>query len=250
MSQLLEYLTSGKYLLAVGFVLVALAQALRTGLGAWQPWFKTQLGGYVVGFGTTALVYFGTALQQGAAITWQLVSIALVMGFASGGKYQMVRDVVTKIRQGTTAAGAAKAALLSAAIVGAPLMPLALSSSCGPNVQPGISSLIKCAASEAVTAQSGTSVFQIGSYIWGLLRQGGSAIGHAIESAIGTYGPDIVACAIDSYPEDNLATPQDAGLKLTPNAPPPAPVALKHELLGKYFPGKTFDHGTSITAAH
>lgn len=102
-SQIIEYLTQGKYLLAVGVALVAIAQLVKLGLGSLFPWFKTsQLGGYIVGFGTSALIYFGTALEQGVAITWQLASISLVMAFAASGKYEMGKDVVrftrTKMR--------------------------------------------------------------------------------------------------------------------------------------------------------
>lgn len=124
-STLISYLTDGKYLLVVGMVLVLLAQLARTGLGAWIPWFKTQLGGYVVGFGTSAIVYFGTALQQGAAITFRLVSICLVMAFAASGKYHAVRDLATAVRKRPVVGGVVKVTLFALMMISISSAPIA-----------------------------------------------------------------------------------------------------------------------------
>jgi hypothetical protein len=95
MAQLWDYARSGRGRLTIGPIIVLLCFLLRTkrGLGRFA-WFKTTLGGWTLGFGTTALFYGGTAWAAGKPFTFNLFADAAVTAFAASGKWEALRDAM------------------------------------------------------------------------------------------------------------------------------------------------------------
>lgn len=97
--QVYTFIKNGEHLPAVGAALVLFVWGLR-----WAhtriPWFgigdffKTKLGGYVLGFGTAMLLYLGTALAADQPWTFGLLMQALGTGFAASGKWEGLMDVL------------------------------------------------------------------------------------------------------------------------------------------------------------
>lgn len=94
----LEYLLDGRYLPAIGLALIAIVAAARAALASHWSWFGTKLGGYVLGFGSAALLYVGEALRTGAGLSIGLVAAALAAGWAASGGWEMLRDVAIGLR--------------------------------------------------------------------------------------------------------------------------------------------------------
>lgn len=92
---LYDYLRSGKGTAAAGAALMLAVWAMRSGLGAKVSWFKTQAGGYVLGFGSAALLYVGTGLMAGAPLTLSMLVNAMGAGWAAAGAWEKLRDVLT-----------------------------------------------------------------------------------------------------------------------------------------------------------
>lgn len=106
MDNFLALLQTGKYLPAIGLVLIALVGAMRAGLGAHWPWFKTKPGGYALGFGSAAMLYLGTSLQAGNGITIAVLACALAAGWTASGGWESARDIVIALRKPTDTDGA------------------------------------------------------------------------------------------------------------------------------------------------
>lgn len=94
---LLGFLRDGRYLPAVGALLILFVFVLRSLLGDSIDWFKTKPGGYVLGFGTALATFLGTALFAGAPITLGLMGNAVAAGFAASGGWEAIRDLVTYV---------------------------------------------------------------------------------------------------------------------------------------------------------
>lgn len=95
MDELWDYARSGRGRLTIGPIIVMLCFLLRSsrGLGRYA-WFKTTLGGWTLGFGTTALFYGGTAWAAGKPFTFNLLADAVVTAFAASGKWEALRDAL------------------------------------------------------------------------------------------------------------------------------------------------------------
>lgn len=136
-----EFLSEGKYLPAVGIALVVIVSALRTGLGTLAPWFKTKPGGYLLGFGSAALLYFGAALEAGQYPSLAIAMSALAAGWIAAGAWEGFRDAVTALRTKPPTGGAVSLVLILA-------IGLGCSTSCvkdGPGSSPGpIATIIDC----------------------------------------------------------------------------------------------------------
>ena len=96
---LLGFLTTGKYLAAVGAGLVIVIGLLRNYVLAKVKFFQSQTGGYVLGWGVTTVIYVATALQAGQSITLSLLGTAAGAGLAASGALDHFRDVVNAMNK-------------------------------------------------------------------------------------------------------------------------------------------------------
>ncbi len=113
----LEYLLNGRYLPVIGIALITIVSLARTGLAMRWPWFKTKLGGYVLGFGSAAVLYIGEGLRSGAGVDLGLVTGALGMGWAASGGWEMIRDLIIAWRAPSSKAEVPKMTVVSLALV-------------------------------------------------------------------------------------------------------------------------------------
>lgn len=142
--------------------------------------------------------------------------------------------------------------LLIAAIgVGSASFAVSVTSTGCATVKPIVTDVIDCAKAEAVVVSDGYSVIQIFAKVVAAINGGADAVVAAIEKLITDYGENIIACAIDSYPEPAPAEPPSSGSGAGSGSSTPVLVASskftlqKHALLAKYFPGKKIQHGKS-----
>jgi hypothetical protein len=99
-------------------------------------------------------------------------------------------------------------------------------------VQPVVTDVIDCAEAESSLVAQGYSVLEVFADVVAVIESGPSGAVAAVEALIEKYGSEIVACAIDNYPESGSGSGSDV-------APT---VVLKHQLLEQYFSGKTVVH--------
>ena len=143
-----------------------------------------------------------------------------------------------------TQSGFAKIGVVALIAVISASFALATVNSCAV-VKPIATDVISCTEAEAVAVSDGYSIVQVVMAVIGAFASGPANAAAAIEKLILTYGPDIVACAIDSYPEPAPATPSmsDAGAVTASLQAPSEAVTLKYSLLSKFFSGKKIVHG-------
>lgn len=91
-----NFVKAGEALPAIGAALILLVWFLRTYVLGWVAWFKTKLGGYAMTFGTSVLLYFGSALAAAAAFSFALLLKALGAGLAAAGGWEVVKDLFSK----------------------------------------------------------------------------------------------------------------------------------------------------------
>jgi hypothetical protein len=98
--QMYGFIKNGEHLPAVGAGVMLFVWLLRWGhtklpapIG---PFFKTKLGGYLLGFGTAANVYLGTALMANKGWTIGLLVQAVGVGFTAAGSWDAVKDLMKK----------------------------------------------------------------------------------------------------------------------------------------------------------
>lgn len=116
---LLGFLTSGKYLAAVGAGLVLVIGVIRNYLLKNVAWFQTQVGGYALGWGVTTILYVATALQSGQTIAWlSLLGTAAAAGLAASGALDHFRDVISAMNKPIVAAPIVKAGLVVTLVIG------------------------------------------------------------------------------------------------------------------------------------
>lgn len=94
---LIDMLMSGKYIPAVGVFLISVVAVARAGLGVWVPWFKTRSGGYVLGFGSAAVLYLGSSMQAGK-LSPGIAFAALGAGWAAAGGWEHLGDLTSWLR--------------------------------------------------------------------------------------------------------------------------------------------------------
>lgn len=98
-----SFVREGKYLPAVGAFLVLVVWFLRSYVLGWVAWFKTTLGGYVMTFGTSMLLYFGSALAASVAFSIGLLLKALGAGLAAAGGWEVIKDLLSAKRKAASA---------------------------------------------------------------------------------------------------------------------------------------------------
>ena len=96
------------------------------------------------------------------------------------------------------------ATIVIAALFGGIMM---TSSGC-PTVKPIATDIIECADAEATAISDGYSIIQIFSAVIEAIKGGPSTVLADLGKLIGEYGPNIVACAIDNYPEPAVGRDQ------------------------------------------
>lgn len=97
-SSLYQFVQAGSHVPAVGAFLVIVVWGLRKfastitwrGIG---KWFLGTVGGYVLGFSTAAILYFGLALASNGPATWSLVGSAVGSAYAASGGWEHLKDV-------------------------------------------------------------------------------------------------------------------------------------------------------------
>lgn len=97
-SQLIDLLMTGKYMAAVGGFLIAAVTAMRAGLGRFFPWFSTKAGGYVMGFGSAALLYLGVSFYDGKSLSLGVIAAALAAGWTAAGGWEHLSDLLSWLR--------------------------------------------------------------------------------------------------------------------------------------------------------
>jgi hypothetical protein len=181
---LVTFMTSGKYLAAVGAILTILAGLLRTGLGARWAWFKTIVGTYVVSWATVAIAYVGTALESGAGFSLAMIGVALATGFVASGVLSHIQDTGV-VKQPITAAQM-KAGITVAMI--------ALIFSCsGPQV-----TAEKAAGTcelQSIEQVGKTNAVPIVTQIYDAITSGGAALPALLTSLVTEFGPGTISCA-------------------------------------------------------
>jgi hypothetical protein len=99
MDDFLALLLAGKYLPAIGLFLIAFVGVARAGFGSHWPWFKTKIGGYVLGYGSAVLLYIGGSWSAGAGVSIALLLNAIAAGWAASGGWEMARDMIEAFRR-------------------------------------------------------------------------------------------------------------------------------------------------------
>lgn len=199
----------------------------------------------IMGLLTPLMIAIGAAgwsdavnLKARMALEHEVKMKALSEGHATYA--EVLSGKVPVARTGNAQAGFAKTGLMIAifTIMGTIALGTSLTAmnqGCA-TVQPIIADVIQCAQAEATVVSSGYSILQIVAEVVGALRSGDVVT--EVGKLISKYGGDIVACAMDNYPEPAPAM-AGSGMKLEP---PPPDVVNKHAMLAKFFSGKKIDH--------
>ena len=162
-----------------------------------------------------------------------------------------------------------KIIIVAVLVMGSAVARFATLSGCGGTTQAIATDTIDCAKAEGATIAAGFSVMDVVNDVEAAIKlyaTGGlAAVGAKLLSLIETYGGDIVACAVDNWPGfgsgsgsagsgsavatsgsgsgSGSATPVSPTAQPTASAATVAPeIALKSQLLGKYWPGKKIKH--------
>jgi hypothetical protein len=115
--QLYDFMRTGKGTAAAGVVFMLITWALRNSLGSKWKFWKTPIGGYLLGFGLPVLSYFDLALEGGSEITISLVFNAIGAGWVAAGGWEHLRDAIEAMRKPGSAAPAAGASILIVLLV-------------------------------------------------------------------------------------------------------------------------------------
>lgn len=101
--QLYDFIRTGQGTLAAGVVLTFLVAAIRHGgfaqFAPTKAWAESKIGGYVLGFGTSAAAYLASAFLASQALTVTLFLNALGAGYVAAGGWEHLQDVLGFIRQ-------------------------------------------------------------------------------------------------------------------------------------------------------
>jgi len=107
--------------------------------------------------------------------------------------------------------------------------------------QPVVTDVIDCATAEAAVVGNGFSIAEIVTEVYAAIQGGVDGVLVAIENLITKYGGEIVACAIDNYPESPASgSGSGSAVPAVVNVLPA--VQAKHAALAKFFPGKKINH--------
>jgi hypothetical protein len=185
-SALVRFLENGMSLPAVGAGLVLIVGLLRKWLAGRWPWFSSKVGGYALAYGATAVVYLGTALEQGQAVSGKLIWMALTAGLTASGVLDHWRDVSV----------AAKKAVPK-------IVPLLL-------LAPLLGGALGCHSKAGqVTLQTGQCVLDSGVEAALLADLVQANYAQLVGDAVNKFGPVLVQCALAAI----AALPADPSLQ-------------------------------------
>lgn len=129
LEQLLSFATTGHGMAASGVAMSLVVWLLRSGFASKWAFWKTKLGGYLLGYGVPMIAYLGLALVvPGAHVTLQLIGAAIAAGLAGAGAGRSIDHIVQSMSSSSGGGSAtAKTAMRMAMLAGVALM---LSSGC------------------------------------------------------------------------------------------------------------------------
>ena len=212
----LELLLTGKYMPAIGLALIAFVTFARASLAGWRPWFATKPGGYLIGFGSAAMLYVATSLTAGEWPTLGTLAAALGAGWAASGGFEMVRDLFQYWRRKRQEAGDfPKATAVSLVLIVALLAGGCPSAK--PYLPPEVHPIVAGIHVERSPIEKLLMDWMLGSASWSKVK----------DDAI-TAGVNIGGCALAEYVQRYLAP--GVGRK----APPPELAAAARDTLESY----------------
>src|SRR3990172_2131165 len=91
LSTLISSAQAGKWMAAVGVVLMLVTAGLRWLLVKKLPWFETWWGGAMLIFSTSLAATVGGSLAEGSAFSWELFLAALSSAYAATGVHTHVK---------------------------------------------------------------------------------------------------------------------------------------------------------------
>lgn len=176
--QAYDFMRTGKGTAAVGIVSMIVVWGLRSDylLGR-VAFFKTKLGGYLLGFAVPTIQYVAGALiamEDASAITFSLFVNAVGAGFLASGGWVALKDILTSK---SAVARTATTALLIAAVAGL------ATPGCGPNSPiPGVAhAVIDCAQEDGAALDDMRNKYltQVltGQANWPLIKQDAKHLG-------------------------------------------------------------------------
>lgn len=209
--QIYTFMRTGKGTAAVGLIMILIVWGFRSGLGSKWAWWKTPIGGYVIGFSLPAVTYFGTAISSDNPITASLIINALGAGWVAAGGWQHLQDLIAKVKAGGNVAGkkAAGTALVLGLVIGLV--------SCAHFK--GMSGKFKTCA-QADLGQIIQGKGPLLDYISKLISSNASELEAELTATAIQAGTDAVICAIAAYDSvKNPAIPAGSDSLVTAKAP-------------------------------
>lgn len=209
----LDLIMTGQYLPAVGIALVVIVGVARKLLAARWSWFGSKVGGYVLGFGSSVLLYFGAALEAGQTPSVGIAAASLAAGLAASGGFETMLDILGALKKPPPSGG-------NVAIV---VLAFALVASCSKlehvgNV--GKEIVVDCTKTEAVRASS-----ELGPLVDGLLYSHADSTGRIdwapLKDAAKRWSVELGGCVLADAVSRVLRPPAP-----DPNAPQLSPVML------------------------
>ncbi len=208
-SSLYQFVQAGSHVPAVGAFLVLVVWGLRKFASkiTWKnigAWFLTTIGGYVLGFSTAAILYFGLALSSGGPVTWSLVGSAVGSAYAASGGWEHLKDVFNYLGKKPPIAVTTSAACFA-------LVMIAASCSGCPSVTDSkpVADIIDCtkqdaAKIEALAVQLGCKV------VAGAISECTALSGDwaTIEASAESAGVAIGGCVLSEIVQQYLAKPK------------------------------------------
>ncbi len=231
MAQLYEFIRTGKGTMAAGVAALFVVWGLRSSLGAAWGWWKTPIGGYVLGFAVPSLLYFGTAAAGGGAFTLGLIGNALGAGWVAAGGWEHFRDAIERWRKPPVVPGMNMTAKAAATLA---IFAVLVCGGCSGNTFPSN------AGHDAINCTEGdlTDIVALYQKLRPLL-DGASVDWKAIEDQVIGAGERIGGCVIAELVQEYLG-----GKKaLTVGQSQPARATLEHFRA-------TYAHGSVFHTAH
>jgi hypothetical protein len=119
-TSLVDLVLSGKYLIAIGVVLVPVVGALRALLMKWWPWFDTKAGGYALSYIGALAAYLGPVLASGSPLTAHVLLVTITTAVTASGLLDHWRDLFQATKKAPVAASIAALLVIASCSSGCP----------------------------------------------------------------------------------------------------------------------------------